>query len=393
MKTTIEFANCNKRPDLEECETNVKNIGWSLGNYCPYKCKQCYSLSVRDNGRNLTKEDVDIILKQIKKINCETLNFGGNEPWFTNGNTNESLLPYIIKEAKKIGLNVGVTTSGISLICIEKFCPDLFQYIDDVDISLDSPIEAEHNENRGSKLYPLAIEALKLCIKYQIPHSIVMCSMKWNFTEDRIKLLIDLCKKYDANIRFNFLKPVKKEHINEIIPAKQLYDVMSYVLQKTDIIDITEPRLSGITNNINSKRCPCGRTSLRIHSITPDGKIPVSPCVYMHDYKVGNLLEDDIADIISSEPFKEFRRRNKNPSEIKGCEKCKYLDLCGGGCASAAYLYNKYRNDKLDIYVREENCPKDLLNDKFMTSNNSYVKLNKNLVHMDYLCTFIGKIK
>ena len=34
-----------------------------------------------------------------------------------------------------------------------------------------------------------------------------------------------------------------------------------------------------------AKRCPCGRTSFRIHSITPTGEVHVSPCVYLHDYK------------------------------------------------------------------------------------------------------------
>ena len=34
----------------------IKNIGWTLGNDCPCKCKHCYSFSVRQKGQNLTKE-------------------------------------------------------------------------------------------------------------------------------------------------------------------------------------------------------------------------------------------------------------------------------------------------------------------------------------------------
>lgn len=51
---------------------------------------------------------------------------------------------------------------------------------------------------------------------------------------------------------------------------------------------------------------------MRINSITPDGKIPVSPCVYMHDYRVGDLLKDDIFDIVNSEQFKAFKIRKEN---------------------------------------------------------------------------------
>ena len=44
----------------------IKNIGWTLGNDCPCKCKHCYSFSVRQNGQNLTKEIVDV--KKIDRI-------------------------------------------------------------------------------------------------------------------------------------------------------------------------------------------------------------------------------------------------------------------------------------------------------------------------------------
>lgn len=31
--------------DLEEVLPSYKNVGWSLGNSCPLRCKQCYSKS------------------------------------------------------------------------------------------------------------------------------------------------------------------------------------------------------------------------------------------------------------------------------------------------------------------------------------------------------------
>lgn len=63
----------------------IKNIGWTLGIDCPCKCKHCYSFSVRQKGKNLTKEIVDKVIEQIEKLNVETVNLGGNEPIFTNG--------------------------------------------------------------------------------------------------------------------------------------------------------------------------------------------------------------------------------------------------------------------------------------------------------------------
>lgn len=128
----------------------IKNIGWTLGNDCPCKCKHCYSFSVRQKRKNLTKEIVDKVIEQIEKLNVETVNLGGNEPIFTNGlDVKKSMLPYILKELNKRNIKVGITTAGISLIALKNTYPECLELLNDVDISFDSPFEKEHNENRG----------------------------------------------------------------------------------------------------------------------------------------------------------------------------------------------------------------------------------------------------
>ena len=71
--------------DYSECVTDITNIGWTLGNDCPYKCKHCYSMSAREKGMDLTNDIVDKVISQLKKIKPKTINLGGNEPIFTNG--------------------------------------------------------------------------------------------------------------------------------------------------------------------------------------------------------------------------------------------------------------------------------------------------------------------
>ena len=170
----------------------IKNIGWTLGNDCPCKCKHCYSFSVRQKGQNLTKEIVDKVIEQIEKLNVETVNLGGNEPIFTNGlDVKKSMLPYILKELNKRNIKVGITTAGISLITLKNVYPECLELLNDVDISFDSPYEKEHNENRGGDVYKYAIQALEICKKYNIESGIIMCAMNWNFTKDRIDALLE----------------------------------------------------------------------------------------------------------------------------------------------------------------------------------------------------------
>ncbi|HJJ17974.1 MAG TPA: radical SAM protein [Clostridiaceae bacterium] len=376
--------------EAEETEKQIKNIGWTLGNDCPCKCKHCYSMSVREKGKNLTKEIVDKVIKQVKKIGVETINLGGNEPIFTNGlKVQDSLLPYILKELTKRNIKVGITTSGISLIALKNVYPECLKLLNDVDISLDSPYEKEHNENRGGDVYKYAIEALEICKKNDIKSGIIMCAMNWNFTKDRIDALLELAKKYDSNIRFNLLKPIQPKHF-QLIPSKeQVLENYKYLFKKCDTVELSEPTLSGLVDNNKIRGCACGIYSMRINSITPDGKIPVSPCVYMHDYRVGDLLTDDIFDIVNSEQFNSFKIRKENYEKIEGCKDCDKAEICRGGCFAMAYTYKKCETGKKDLYARDPFCFKEInFND-----NIEYKKGEKQLVHENYLCTWIGKPK
>lgn len=368
----------------------IKNIGWTLGNDCPCKCKHCYSFSVRQKGQNLTKEIVDKVIEQIEKLNVETVNLGGNEPIFTNGlDVKKSMLPYILKELNKRNIKVGITTAGISLISLKNTYPECLELLNDVDISLDSPFENEHNENRGGDVYKYAIQALEICKEYNIESGIIMCAMNWNFTKDRIDALLEIAQKYDSNIRFNLLKPIQQQHFKLVPSKEQVLENYKYLFKKCDTVELSEPTLSGLVDNEKVKGCACGIYSMRINSITPEGKIPVSPCVYMHDYRVGDLLTDDIFDIINSEEFKAFKTRKDNYQKIEGCKDCDKADICRGGCFAMAYTYKKCETGEKDLYARDPFCFKDINID----NNVNYKKGNKQLVHENYLCTWIGKPK
>lgn len=216
-----------------------------------------------------------------------------------------------------------------------------------------------------------------------------MCAMNWNFTKDRIDALLEIAKKYDSNIRFNLLKPIQLQHLKLVPSKEQVLENYKYLFEKCDTVELSEPTLSGLKQNNKVKGCACGIYSMRINSITPDGKIPVSPCVYMHDYRVGDLLKDDIFDIINSEQFKAFKTRKENYKNIEGCKDCDKAEICRGGCFAMAYTYKKCETGEKDLYARDPFCFKDIEIDK----NIDYKKSNKKLVHENYLCTWIGKPK
>ncbi|MGW7620375.1 radical SAM protein [Streptomyces antimycoticus] len=379
--------------DADECPIDIKNIGWTLGNDCPYRCTHCYSMSAREKGMDFTLEIVDRIVEQLAINNVETVNLGGNEPLFTNGpNPRNTLLPRIIDGLTDAGIIVGLTTSGITALHLERDHNASWRRLNDLDISFDSPFEDEHNANRGAKIYKQAIRTLELAKEYGLDHSIIMCAMNWNFTQAHLEGLLELAVKYDAHLRINPIKPVEPKHMDSLLPAEQYYEGFSFLMKHCSPVDLGEPPIAAVTDYQNAKGCPCGRTSFRIHSITPDGRIPVSPCVYLHDYKVGDLRVDNLYDIIRSPQFASFRRRNANPHLLEGCEGCELLQSCRGGCAGRSYLHHAHETGKRSLFVRDPYCPKDVA-PKQEFPQQPTVPTDKRLVHMDYLCTWIGKPK
>lgn len=384
----------NEFDGLIETQPNIKNVGWTIGNECPYRCKHCYSMTARRKGRDLSKEMVDRIVDQLAINHIKTVNLGGNEPLFTNGlDPKKTMLPYIIDQLVAHDMAVGLTTSGITLTYLYQHYKKTFESLNDVDVSLDSPIASEHNSNRGAKLFDIAVEAIKICQDAGKPHSFIMAGMKWNFTIDRLEMLVKLAKQYDADVRINPIKPVEPRHNDMALPPEMYYAGFSYLMNVCNPVDLGEPPLAALMDYQGANRCPCGRTSFRIHSITPEGKVYVSPCVYLHDYKSAyDLLEHDLIEIINSPQFRTFRQRHANPQTVEGCKGCAFLEKCGGGCVARAYLNNLHKTGKRSMLARDPYCPLRVVpKDKF--PKRPVIDTSECLVHMDYLCTWIGKPK
>jgi MoaA/NifB/PqqE/SkfB family radical SAM enzyme len=184
-------------PGLPEGRMAVRNVGWSLGNYCPNQCRHCYSASARRPGIDLEPWMVDRVVDQLGGLGVETVNLGGNEPLFTSGaDPDTSLLPYIVRTLAGRGIKVGLTSSGVTLLHLARRHPDVLPLLNDVDVSFDSPFPEEHDENRRARLFPLALEALAICRRHGIERSVIFCAMSWNFSPRHIDGLLELARAH-----------------------------------------------------------------------------------------------------------------------------------------------------------------------------------------------------
>ncbi len=96
-------------------------------------------------------------------------------------------------------------------------------------------------------------------------------------------------------------------------------------------------------------RCPAGTAKI---SIMPDGS--VYPCYLLfrfNEFKLGNIFEDSLKDILNSPVLEFFKRYRGNICPKK---QCKLHSRCHGGCPAISYIFYK-RLDRPDPRCLETN--------------------------------------
>jgi len=213
--------------------------------------------------------------------------------------------------------------------------------------------------------------------------------MRQNFTQEYLSAFLELTKLLGSEFRVNTLKPIEPTLISEMPSRKQFYEGFSFLMNNSHCITLGESCLTAFTQ-AGSKGCPCGTFSFRINAKTAAGKVPINPCVYMHEFKTGNLLEDNIFDIIKGFEFTAFANRRKNIPQACRESGCKYLEICRGGCSARSFLISGNLESK-DPYCPQEYF-EELGKEPTLPKNPPIGCENGIRVHDNYLCTWIGKV-
>ncbi|HLF26413.1 MAG TPA: radical SAM protein [Anaerolineae bacterium] len=365
------------------------NIGWTVGNYCNARCGHCYSWKVRKDSRLfLTPAEVEHIVDQLASLKVETVNLGGNEPIYTHGpDLRATLLPFIIQRLHAAGIAVGFTTNGVTFDFLWRHHRETLMKVNDIDFSLDSPFCQEHDDHRGAKLFHMVTQGIQRCVAMGIDCSVITVGLRTTFNQEYLSAFLQLTRLLGAEFRINSLKPIDSTLKAEMPTREQFYESFAFLLQNTHCVTLGESCLTALVG-AGAVGCPCGHYSFRINSKGPDGKLPISPCVYLHDFRTGDLLTQDIHDIIHSPPFVAYRSRQRVLPRACQEANCAFLERCRGGCAARAYLTYG------DMEARDPYCPQALVDQDgdWVSHFPQDLKIAHNgvRVHDNYLCTWIG---
>ena len=284
------------------------------------------------------------VVRLIGKANIGMITFGGGE----------SLLRLDIWEILDECINNGIDTRIITngYIVDDNMCRLRKEHkISEMLISLDGPDYETHDLIRGKQgSFDQVIKAIKLFKKHKIRFMVLTninklnCVNFHNFFQvieelnpavwrinDIKNLGIDAATQIELNV----------EHNKLIATYYKIFDFKKSWSGTISFDSIFAECSSNHGEEHLLNGCHCGRLSLALRA---NGDILA--CVY-YDKKIGNILEDDIAQLWKESATLSLIRNRKPEGK---CVQCNNISVCGGGCFARAYM------DKGDINYPDPLC-------------------------------------
>lgn len=326
-------------------------IGWGAVPYCNMNCGFCYSKNVRTKDNMLHLDDwINFILTNYPYI--ENINYGTGEStlsddWYDLIYYISSNHPYI-KQA--------LTTNGYISQCVrEDFikAKKFFASIDEVDISLDFFEKDKHNLFRGQRqAYDWAMDSIEMCKERGINVTIVFIGTNDTLTEHNLTGLFEIAGKYNVKLRMNIYRPtsgINNVTQKYIADYNILINALKWINNNHAILSIDDALFSTLLTENNTQID--SDNSLRI---LHDGSITPSTYLISKEFRKHNIRE---ASVLNSIKMSDLGLEKFIPEK---CEKCSYVDRCGGGVYDRRYLWYgsfKERDPYCPYNQKENNAP------------------------------------
>lgn len=290
----------------------LKELDLHLNNTCSLRCRHCVFSS---GERKIREMSFDVIKKTIREFveinNNGVINLFGGEPLL------RSDILYIIKEIKKQGLSVGITTNcEVSNYLIKKV---LAIGIDRITTNLDGATAQTHDWIRNQKgNFEKAKRALKLFVSKKLFTTVNSVIHKDNIHE-AISIL-NICRDLKVNaLAFYFLTPTGRglDLMDKVVGPNQWLGTKKII---TKWITNNNPELkisweqAYETSNDNKLPWKCEKNHTDTLFIRCDGEayscalLEGSPC------SLGNINQKTIKEILKNKTKKCFSRKRGCPA-------------------------------------------------------------------------------
>jgi radical SAM protein with 4Fe4S-binding SPASM domain len=285
------------------------SLGLGLTNECNLACSFCYRDPTRADRLSL-----DQVKSVMERLPIRSVNLGtgenGMHPDF------KAILAYL--RTKPVQLTI--TSNGHSVAVLEDNELSAFH---DIEFSLDYPIEAEQDAQRGPGNWALIHQQAERCVRLHIPVTIIAVMMKSNYL--RLADVARVAKEFGAPLRVNVYQSVRSDLY--ALSYEEYWEGFRRLFAETDVIAIGEPLVRAMAG-LPPLRVGCGVSTVRV---TP--RATTQPCVYWpgSGEPLSDLMSTGI-NILSSTAFEQAR------TLPQACDPCEFRESCHGGCAGRRRL-------------------------------------------------------
>ena len=339
---------------LEPASAEYPNDVWiHVTEKCNLRCPFCYSNST---CADVEQEEVDIdaviaFLEKIPKDYRSTVLISGGEPFLFKG------LPTLTKRLNELEYkNIVIITNGTVGNEIYK---EVLPNIHSLQVSVDGTQAEYHERTRGKGSFDKMVKSLKLAREFNIKRLIISFTpTKYNISNlpeipkfayehdiDSIHLtrLMPVGRgvdnkpviesdpdEYETNVR-EFMRNMERinRRIHYIRETEEFF-LEEDKKRKYVELSMAADQSKKVINRHKVTNCSLGCGTI---SISSDNNVYPCPSLQHEEYRLGNILEDNMEDIMQK--GKEVACKY-SVDNISTCKDCKMRYFCGGGCRACA---------------------------------------------------------
>lgn len=334
-------------------------VSWNLTRKCNLKCLHCYIDAGAEDPHELTTAEALALVDQMAEVGVPLILFTGGEPLVRQDFFD------IAERARDAGIKLVLSTNG-TLITSEVAKRLREVGVVYVGVSLDSIDSAFHDQFRGTPgSFAAALAGVKNAIAAGLDVGLRFTVTAKNIHE--VGAYVDFAASLGVKrITFYHLSAAGRaqklppdwwytpqqyrEFIETLISKARQYAgrlEIETTLAPYDGIYIAQTVGGGDERHLKFVESTggCGR---KIISIYPNGD--VYPCQFIDFYKLGNVREKPLREILTPEklePFINTERYLRGPK----CSTCKFKQYCKGGDRARAYYLSG------DMFGDDPLCP------------------------------------
>ena len=284
-------------------------LGIGLTNECNLHCAHCY----RGPGiPRLSMQDLQAVCESVK-IGSVNLGTGENA---LHPNYHE-MVAYL--RAK--GIRLSITSNGYSVMAMND---EELRAFHTVELSLDFPTCEEQDAFRGEGNWDLVLRCLDRCRDLGIRTSVIAVMMSINW--DRVAEIAQVAADHGAMFRLNVYQPVTTDRFT--LSYEQFWGGFQRLFARTKVVACSEPLVNAIMGLGTTHGSPCGTTSIRVSP-----RREVAPCPYWPEERLTLADLSQLGGAVVETAA--FARTRLVPEACRGC---RFVESCGGGCASRRAL-------------------------------------------------------